>query len=623
MPKSGSTPGFSTYRYSPGPANFGDINGYLIRNADGHYVFQSSEHIPFNTKERYVFGNHSDVQIGDQHLRAYAGGFQVVLVNRYSGKATSRGFETFGPRPTTQVAETLNRMAALLEQADARGANDLVIVTSVGDPTCTDCLQTDVKLDKPVTRVAFDIAKLGGTLGPIFAIMDDRSEQNRGSYTLVGESHDGYGRGLESFKFGGSPARAGNLAPIAGTLTRSSTDFGLSVESEEVLGSVPVVEVVNHRPGAWPNQNDAADNAALAWIAQEQFQGTDPRTQYYSSRSIDWSAKKSAIESLRMPDQHPGFAHDNFTWAKRELTQEIDWLLIDRQYFEQLAKPYADSAFSSWAKLTEAAAKVNAEVKTPAHDKVAASIQAVVLGLADVGKLIPHAGHAIEVARVVYTLALELAAINREEPEVAKRLDEAQQTISNTMFNETVADYHKLKTVAECAQAEKTCHMEPRAWQITPDDYRQAAKGFQVSLEQMFYGALLSAKYTAWVTPSFRSDDPRRLIGEGLSSTTRQPFKDVAPGGYMVRVNRYNVYEEWVLGTFDGDTLFPSFELPREDAVKRLWEPINPANPTAVNGGLGVNREEFFAQWFAPPRQLCGFNLKDTPLKNCKMLLAG
>jgi hypothetical protein len=64
----------------------------------------------------------------------------------------------------------------------------------------------------------------------------------------------------------------------------------------------------------------------------------------------------------------------------------------------------------------------------------------------------------------------------------------------------------------------------------------------------------------------------------------------------------------------------PSFELPRDDAVKRLWEPIDPANPTAANGGLGLNREEFFAQWFEPPRQLCGFNLRSALLTNCKML---
>ncbi len=631
VPTSGKTLGFSTYRYSPGPASFGDISGYLIRNADRHYTFQSWEHISFNTSAKHDL-HHNYVQVGGQHLSAANGGFQVVIVDRYSGKATSSSFVTSDPNTS---GERLDRMAALLEAADAPGANDLVIVASVGYPRrragCINCGAQEEILDKPVTRVAFDIAKLGGTVGPIFTSMDPRAKFL--SYTLVGQSHAGYGRGLQSSKSGNAIAE-GNLAPIAGTLTRSSTDFGLSLENEEVLGSVPVVDVVNHRPGPWPHQDNATDNAALAWIAEEQFLGTDPRTQYYSSRSIDWSAKKTAIESLRMPEQHPGFEQANFTWAKRELTQEIAWLLIDRHYFEQLARPYADSAFSSWAKLTEAAAKVNAEVKTPAQDKVAASIQAGVLGLADVGKAIPYAGHVIEVARVVYTLALELAEINRQEPEpdsfevkvgelageVAKRLDEAQQTITNTMFNETVADYHKLKTVAECAQAEKSCHMDPGAWQITPDDYRQAAKGFQLSLEQMFYGALLSAKYTAWVTPSFRSDDPRRLIGYGVASSIRQPFKNVASGGYMVRVNRYNLYEEWVLGNFDRDTFFPSFELPREDVLKRLWEPIDPANPTAANGGLGLNREEFFAQWFEPPKQLCGVRLRGTPLTSCEML---
>jgi hypothetical protein len=631
VPKSGKTLGFSTYRYSPGPASRGDINGYLIRNAEGHYTFQSWEHISFNTSASHDF-HHNFVQVGEKHLSAANGGFQVVIVDRYSGKATSTSFVTSDPNT---AGERLDRMAALLEAADAPGANDLVIVTSVGYPrrraSCINCGAQEEVLDKPVTRVAFDIAKLGGTVGPIFTAMDPRAQFL--SYTLVGQSRAGYGRGLESSK-SGTAISEGNLAPITGTLTRSSTDFGLSVENEEVVRSVPVVDVVNHRPGPWPRQNNAADNAALAWIAEEQFQGADPRTQYYSSRSIDWSAKKIGIESLRMPERHPGFEQENFTWAKGELIHEIGWLLIDRHYFEQLAKPYADSAFSSWAKLTHAAAKVNEQVRTPAQDKVGASMRAVVLGLADIGKVIPGAGHAIEVARVIYTVALELGEINREESEpesfhvkvgelgeeVAKLLDGAQQTITNTMFNETVADYHKLKTVAECVQAEKTCKMDPGAWQITPDDYRQAAKGFQLSLEQMFYGALLSAKYTAWATPSFHTHDPRRLIGKGLSSSTRQPFTDVAPGAYMVRVNRYNVYEQWVLANFDGDTLYPSFELPREDVVKRLWRPIDQADPTATHGGLGLNREEFFAQWFEPPRQLCGFSLRSTPLTNCKML---
>ena len=39
---------------------------------------------------------------------------------------------------------------------------------------------------------------------------------------------------MESFKFGRSAAMEGNLAPLEGTLTRSSRDFGLSLESEEV-----------------------------------------------------------------------------------------------------------------------------------------------------------------------------------------------------------------------------------------------------------------------------------------------------------------------------------------------------------------------------------------------------
>ena len=122
----------------------------------------------------------------------------------------------------------------------------------------------------------------------------------------------------------------------------------------------------------------------------------------------------------------------------------------------------------------------------------------------------------------------------------------------------------------------------------------------------MFYGALLSRKYTAWVTPRSAHLDPRVLRGASFLGHTRQPFKDVASGGYMNRVNSYNVHEQWVLGTFDGDRAFPSFAVPKAEAVDRLWKPINKANPTVKNGGLGLNREQFFAQWFEPPKQLCG-----------------
>jgi hypothetical protein len=658
VPRSGDTPGFSTYRYSPGPLNFGDINGYLIRDVNGQYAFQSWEHLDFNTRAEHPNGGQGSyvIKVGSQRFPYNSpnpdldrGGFEVVLVNRYTGHGTAASFATnySGRFSVGVVVKNLDSMAALLEQANSEDAmdhgGDLVIVASVGDPECplSACKYPDKspQLDKAVTRVAFDIAKLGGTVGPIFGIMDSRSKQNRGSYTLVGQSRAGYGRGLESSKFGRSAYEEGNLAPLEGTLTRSSRDFGLSVEGEDVpgTGEVPLVEVVNQRAGPWPNQDNSMDNAALAWIGDDVGLGPDPRAQYYSNRSLNWTDKRKEIEKLDFPADHPGFEKANFTWAQGELGQEISWLLTDRRYLAQVAKPYTDSGFQSWAALTDTAAKINNEVNTPKEDKTAASWQAVVLGLAEVGKLIPGVGHGIEVARAVYTTALELYRINRPEQEpgtfevkvgelgreLAKRLDEGQQTITNTMFNETVADYHKLETVAECVQAKKQCKLDPGKWQITPDDYRGATNAFQLSLEQMFYGALLSAKYTAWVTPSSEHSDPRGWNGQGGFYPTpvpRYPFKNVADGGYLVRVNRYNVYEEWVLGKFDGDRLFPSLELPKGSVVDRLWKPIDKANPTAENGGLGLDREQFFARWFEPPQVICGEIVKDKIVPNGALL---
>ena len=255
----------------------------------------------------------------------------------------------------------------------------------------------------------------------------------------------------------------------------------------------------------------------------------------------------------------------------------------------------------------------------------------MLLGLAEIGKLIPVVGHGVEAARAIYTTALELYEINRPEQEpgtfevkvgelgrvLAERLDEGQQTITNTMFNGTVADYHKLKTVAECANSQPGCPSDPERWQITPDDYRGATKAFRLSLEQMFYGALLSAKYDAWVGPSWSHLNPRGLRGHGWLSGVK-PFEHVADGGYLTRVNRYNVYEQWVLASWDHDHWFPKFTLPKGSVVDRLFKPIDKANPAAENGGLGLDKEQFFAQWFEPPKQLCDNDpFGPTPLHSC------
>jgi hypothetical protein len=558
---------------------------------------------------------------GKEYVSAGTNGWQVLAIDRETGAVQNLWYQTGGPASSADAAQAIDQLTSELQGLNRVGyANSLVVLISVGDPGCRayDCQRSLDPLSSRITKLAFDVAPLGGTVSPIFDIMNGKTK-SRWSYTLIGGTGIGYGQGDANLRSAdGDISVRVNVAPLEGTLARNATDYGYSVQSEEVVGdeTPPVAQVVTQPPGPWPGQSDSQDQAAISFIGDHVNMTADPRSEYYTNTAGPkyWEARAAAIEKLSCPSDNPDFRVDNCEWAKTELLKEIHWVPAVKEYFDNLASIYANDKFTSWSKLTAIATTINNSVGG-GDDKTTDSALAVVRGVVDLAEEAPVAGKVVSIVNGVYSTALELAQVNDGEPATenfqvkasevgenfSKRMDQAQDAIETTMYAETVADYHKLETVGSCYLKESSCPQDPAIWEIGSNEKTHALQSLQVALSRNFYGVLLRAKYTAYNTPSsVKYDNPGQLTCFNLYNYA---FKDIPSSDWMRRPNSYGSSELWILAQPEyaptPSRPNPKIFYPATDVTNKLFEPLDQRDITA--GGLGLNREQFFAQYFEPP----------------------
>jgi hypothetical protein len=480
------------------------------------------------------------------------------------------------------------------------------------------------------------------------------------SYTLIGRSKAGAGQGTEYQGEATTPARGMNTVALEGNFSHSS-DFGyeladsspsrLAVGTPEHEAGEMLSETLVQEPTAWPGQDDPHQVAAVAYIGKQAFAGDDVRTQYWASGQNDtwWTQKRTDVGNVAFPSTpNPGFSSDELDTAKKQIQQEITWLLSVRGLTERLASPFTKGGLEKWADLNQITATVDKSVQGPDQNKAEAIAYAIFNGVREIATVIPEVGEAIGVVNQIFDTALEISSIASEGNEPAdepfevqaaqvgsrlvSRLSTASDTLTTEMTNAIVADYGKLARAGSCNLQQLPCPDNPQLWKFDANDQLNASTGLRYGTAVTAYGAIVPARWTLWRLgqecygsqgftcweTGFQGDGfwggvgafnaPVCPILENHPSTSliRPVYRDIPryandagfQGGNPHPVDIWQVY---ALANISGGGVVGNTyksELPN-DILTRVFAPVDPAGDFS-KGGLGAQPEQFFMGSMTP-----------------------
>ncbi|MEX2105869.1 MAG: hypothetical protein WD810_03120 [Solirubrobacterales bacterium] len=617
----------------------GDIVGGLLRDNKGEYSsYASFEHLPYDTQAPGSDAATNVMRVGGEEYKqpvSNRGGFHVVVVEPEDLGGRSYWFNTGNQVSSAEQLAAVRGMRDALAGIPSWAPNGaLVFIASRGDARLA---MPDGQSTQEVDNVVQELVNLlaerfGATrnrayraLDPVLGDADQAWGKGERSYTLVAEYGTPPGEGLEAEE----PQRplagglALNAAPFAGTITRGSNhgfEFEASEEGEALGGAgVKLRDTAFSAIGDWPEKGDVNRTAAIAWIAGQT--DLDTRRAYLWSRgtNFDWAPLKKEIEGLSYPKTEVGFKEADLSWAKRELVEEIDWLITARGYVADLAEPFVNSQLQGWAAFEKIAGDINLKVKAPPEDKTAAKALIIFDAVREAASEIPGAGEIVGVVNVIYDSAIEWSKIDNQgteadEPfavkagdlgaELAKRMKVVQETLSNQMLQVIAADYRKLRTVGLCAGNVKACPDGPVSeWQLLPKDQQRISEAVEIGVKRLVYTALFPAKYTAWKPPlaPWRSVNwqEHQPAGETFPAVWFCPFHDLPASAQLsfplrrVVGSKGGGGDTWQVVAYAERTgagaLVNPYAMNLPDASV-----TDPLVKSVAEGGLGFGAEDFY-----------------------------
>ncbi len=609
-----------------GPGS-GSLLDNLVRDNEGSYGLVPGEQVEFDTQAQGSDAKTNVIRVGDKLYRyeeppQNMNGFMVLIVDAQTLEAKQYFFHAADYEKMTATLRAVNSAAGPF------GRPKLVIVASRGE----------LRDGRDVPPLADQLTADGGTRT---RFMDAiwRSKVNAPySYTLVGETGLGPGRGLEAI---GGPKSGSDLntVPLRGTLARTGRYYAFTTQGADnafsqtargdvFTGATQLLQTVGITQDDWPDNGYPERTAAVQYLGEQVLGTKDPRTQYWT---IPWNADKWDTISAEIAGQsYPStkaFGPKAFSWAKTELEQEIYWLNSEHEYLDDRAKPFNEATLKSWAELQTIATEIDKEVKAP-DQTTKAQAAAVVDFAVDLGKEVPLVGKAIAAEVAMYKLATEYATIGGEPVEdpypvkaakvgkaLVDRMTAAEHYLSTEVPEVISSNYEKLKIVGSCGsplvREQAACPFKASDWQYTSLDQTHAGEGLLRGSEVAAYGALLPAKYGAWRLPVSRHKEANKKYAGRVFLQCFYPFAD-EPGSGQVAVPQSAFendadYQITALGYLTG-----------QGTLKERWEMNVPrtsiTNPLfgSGSGELEVNKEEFFSQFFPSPDPLAHYPERDT-----------
>jgi hypothetical protein len=652
----------------------GRMRDYLVRDNEGNYVFAPSDRIDFSTQAAGSGAHTNVMRIGDRSFSADVGsdegGFQVVVADSQTLAGTSRWFPT--NEDCVRLIKDLRAMFDMLKGAYDAG-DKLVFVASRGNPDTRLCDQSAEQqtVNQDLRELANQTERLGGTRGAFFKALDPGLYKDY-SYTLVGSSRAGEGKGVESLGTDTTRDRGAlNTAPITGRLDRTGPNYTFEAEDAHVPSATSgrdpsraaseLAKLAFQPPTRWPEQGNAGRVAAIAWVGKQVFGTDDPRGQYWTVPFINgqfdygyWSDAASRIRKLTYA-QTSSFSADDLAWAKGELQREIGWLISTHRYLDALSTAFGKTQLQSWADLKQISNSIRDLVDVSPDAQTFATNRAVFdFARSMIADILPAAGQsAAFAANDIYDLVTTLAEVNGKPAvdrfqsradevgvKLADRMAAAQGTLSHQLPNTIAADYGKLRTVGACASSDpsdwSSCPFEHNDWQFTQDDQSNAAKALRAATKVWAYGALLPARYNAYKLPLWwrrKVNDNNEFFGLTVAGRF-SPFAGLPDSAQMakpiyrniptydhsidVRNGQWTTHgETWEITALgylkqgDGTAFNPwVMGYPDAKAIDPLFNPVS-------QGGLGIDAETFFDRSFPNRVTDLHYPERDTPTGWC------
>jgi hypothetical protein len=384
----------------------------------------------------------------------------------------------------------------------------------------------------------------------------------------------------------------------------------------------PVNKVIFQSHTPWPKATEG-QQAAFSALGIQVGLGNSPREQYYSGTrdNADWVELQRLIDKQHYEDIRPpptSYTAADFTWAKSELDTEIGYVVHVNSYMTALSAPYRGASSALWSTFGQVVDAVNSSTSNGESAKVTAVTTSVVNAVLEASHAIPVVGHVAGLVAGAYHLALEIAntlSQPSDEPfstqaadlgrELQNRLDDAQTELGIRFRNIIVADYGKLKTVADCSASLPACTGKSDDWSISVNDNTHMQTVLKLGLERTLYETLVPAKYTLLMQlgKDTTFDSGKNVIvlptaeqAKDLKHWCRPfpPFDNgtgdyVDPSGDKTQSGAPFV-RVYVLTNEAGT--FTTWEAASKTVFDRMFSPINDQGDYG-KGGLGINEDSF------------------------------
>jgi hypothetical protein len=591
----------------------GDMVGYLTPDQYFMYTFLPKDRVQFDTRATPTGGFDNAMQVGgtlyQTKLGGVPGGYHVVVLDGFTLKQRDGGFFQTGQTDVAGATAAAKQMTDFLKQKV--GPDDVVLIDSIDLPGEA---PLNGGAEKTVLRdLASAVAGVGGTRD----LFNRSGIMANSLYSLIGWGNAGEGDGQETSKIKdpvpGDGRLRGVFTPDNASLFRPTTSSAFGDPPETLA------DLIVQPAGKWPLDGNEEAQKAIAYIGSKNNQlGSDPRAAYWiqSFNEATWDGLATTVEHMAYPGDGHGFKEPAFKDAQTELAKEMRFVGRVRRYMSDLAQPFdAESAISSWAKLTTVTDAVMEKIKPPEQKGTVAALR-IIGGLATIGGL--AASKVLEGIAVIYEVGLEFlvkepggdgeGSITGPAHELAAdmiaRLGEAQDSFRR-LGNIIVGDYHKLETVGSLAECSPTAPDCPPEWQLTQQDRKAASTAAYKSVEAEFDQALMKLAFPAYVLgPRVVHHAPK----DGHVTTNARdypcggtkalipwyPFDDEQDNGQVALLQELpNLYDVLAMGNVTGiDITHLKPALPPQSVLTRMFAPLSTSlDPNA--GGLGIYKPDF------------------------------
>ena len=523
------------------------MQGFLISDINNNYGFVPSARPTFDTRSETTCDNASPMKcltammIGGSRssVESSGSGFLVAVYDDHT--LTRLDAQVFGVGSGATDAEGLAEvLASYLEERTVPGI--LVAITSYGSPSAL--AGRSIRKETGV-RLANAIASIGGTKDRF-----NTAATRNTSYTLLGWVGAGEGNGAEVM---GSDARLrGVLSPNDRSRFRPANYSAIGSPAEHLQQLL-----IAPRTKAWPLDDQPGPRAAIAWIGNQIPQlGGDPRHAYWQQTLAGIGTAMGRFKYLAAPTGE-GFSESDFSAAKKQLYQELEWVKSTREYFQLMAEPADKSGKVVWENATILQNRLEAEVKFDKKNAQAKAdwfgvVQSLLSMAGGVGALVEAEKEFVALVGVTASalVAGDLswqARHNGAQPfandprvkadDLALKLEEQSRRTTESLWrmgNAVISDPKKLEEVgywAQCLPDAQSggCDAEHEEYAVGPADNAKASHAASASLNRILYSQLVPLSFPIWDTGLSREPDPEKNFNCLGGSSFSSPFRGAPP----------------------------------------------------------------------------------------------